>query len=596
MIKKIIVLTILVILLSSLGYSDANQWGNINLLFYYDSMGMQNEVLDKLNKIDLTVLPRSEQDKIVKKLIALADSKLKTNKKLSKLIYMKIIKEAPKYWFVENKIVYIEKNGDKPYYNFKTSISQLIKIGRNFASSFLILNFFVNSFLYALLFVLFIFALVLLLKYFKLFANDTLINTEMGFIKKNIIMVLVFFMWPLLFFSGWIIYPFIIFGIFYRYLSKSERRTVYTLFVLSVVALLIFSFVNVLTNNFKSEDFKTDRLLCSGDYNSDDYSMLNNNQKVVYALLNYRKGLLLKTMEILNSVDEDRYREMKEVLLGNLYYKKYIHSSGIDKTALDKSIEHYLKVLRENKDNKVAVNNLAIALIRTVHDKDMEKVYASYVQRYPELDDMKYSILKLKTPVLDENYLWKCLLMQPDDSFNPLKLLKNTLIKFISYPFMYFFLIFLLYAKFIKKLFRLLGTSTKCSKCSKIINKKNIHKSYNLCNDCHQLFLIKDVIFLEAKLLKEKEIKKKNLHLFMKIVLSSIFIPGLNLNFKQKNNMFVILSVFLYFFFIFGLTGFLGFKSLGLSVPYIFNISGIIAAVLYFMINIFSIKGEDYGI
>jgi DNA-directed RNA polymerase subunit RPC12/RpoP len=324
--------------------------------------------------------------------------------------------------------------------------------------------------------------------------------------------------------------------------------------------------------------------------------MLNNDQKVVYALLNYRKGLLLKTMEILNSVDEDRYREMKEVLLGNLYYKKYIHSSGIDKIALDKSIEHYLKVLKEDKDNKVAVNNLAIALIRTVHDKDMEKVYASYAQRYPDLDDMKYSILKLKVPVLDENYLWKCLLMQPDDSFNPLNLIKHTLIKFISYPFMYFLLVFFLYAKFIKKLFRLLGTSTKCSKCSKIINKKNIHKSYNLCNDCHQLFLIKDVIFLEAKLLKEKEIKKKNLRLFMKIILSSIFIPGLNLNFKQKNNLFVVLSVFLYFFLIFGLTGFLGFKSLGLSVPYIFNISGIIAAILYFVINIFSIKGEDYGI
>ena len=34
-------------------------------------------------------------------------------------------------------------------------------------------------------------------------------------------------------------------------------------------------------------------------------------------------------------------------------------------------------------------------------------------------------------------------------------------------------------------------------------------KSHALCDGCYQLFLIKDPIFLEAKILKEKEISRQ---------------------------------------------------------------------------------------
>lgn len=97
-------------------------------------------------------------------------------------------------------------------------------------------------------------------------------------------------------------------------------------------------------------------------------------------------------------------------------------------------------------------------------------------------------------------------------------------------------------------------------------------------------------------MLKEKEIKKKNLIGFAKIMIASIFIPGLNFNFKERNRTYILLSIFLFFFFVFAVTGIIGFSALKLPVPFIFNISGIIATVLYFVINIVSVSGEDYGI
>ena len=312
--------------------------------------------------------------------------------------------------------------------------------------------------------------------------------------------------------------------------------------------------------------------------------------------MTYKKRNFLKSSEILNEVDEDYVGETKLILSGNLSYMKYKNAALRDDNNLIESMDYFLRVLRENEKNDVAINNLALILLNNREGEESEKVLDSYIERYPKLSKVKNSILELRDPGLNKHFLWKQLFSLSGNSFNPLRLILNLIKKIFSYPFIYYIFIFILYIKFLDRGFGSLGKSSTCSMCSKIIRRSTLRKSNKFCDDCHQLFLIKDVVFLEPKLLKEKEIKKRNSNNFRKIMFISLLIPGLNYNFKDKNKIFFILSIFFYFFIFFGFSGFVGFKPLGLPVPFIFNISGIIASALYLIINISSTIGEDYGV
>jgi len=576
-------------------FSENNNWSKLKLIYYYDSQGMRNEVIDNLSLMKLNSLFGKEKKKIINNLISFADLKVKTDKELSKKVYLKILNEVPDYWYMKNKLVNLEKSDGSLFYDFKVALSQFLNIRIDFSSSFLMLNIFVNSFLYSVLLVVFIFSIIALIRYFFLFTNDVLIDNS-GFSFKNAIILTVFFIWPVVFLSGWIAYPVLVLGILFKYMSNSEKNTVYLLLSVSIIALFAYSFTSVLTEHFSSESFKIDRRLYEGVYSEENYSNLTDEQKIVYSYSEYKKKNYIKAREILSFVNDERYSQLKLLLLGNLFFKKFKSSEDTEDYDLSKSMRYYSKVLRKDENNEIALNNLALVLFRDISKENSKKVFESYEKRYPRLNDKKNDVLKLEDPTLDGNYLWRQLIKFSDVSFNPARLISNVFVRFFSIPFIYYILVFFMYIKFLKRIFPSIGESTKCSKCSKIIKKKNIHKSYNLCEDCNQLFLIKDVIFLEAKLLKEKEIKKKNFISFIKIMLASVFIPGLNLNFKNRSKTYFILSVFLFFFLIFAFTGFMNFKALNLPIPFVFNISGIIAAVLYFVINIFSVSGEDYGV
>ncbi len=590
--KYLIIFSVLLLVLPVL--SDTNPWGNLDLIFYYDANGQREKVIENLDKIELSALVRGDRQEIVKKLIDFADSKRVQDTAISKIIYSKVLKDVPEYWHIQNKISDIDDNGLLS--NIKGTLPQLFKISKDFNSSFLFLNIFVNSLLYALLFVLFIYSIVFLIKYFMLFANDLLIDSHGDFSFKKVLLLLSLFIWPVLFFSGWAIYPFLIFGVLYKYMSNSDKKSIFTLFIIAIIILSVFSFNSVLSEHYKSDTFKIDRQLYNGNYDSKNYSRLSNEQKTLYALIEYERKDFGKSLDILNNVDSEYYSATGSILLGNLFYNKYINGSDKDEQNLSKSKDYLLQVLRQDEKNEIVLNNLTLVLLRDQQDENEQKVFDSYVDQYPYLSNYKHLVLDLKSPIINKHYLWKKLFLLSENSFNPIKFTTSVVVKLTTLPLIYYILIFFLYIKFLHKLFTALGESTTCSKCSKIIKKKTIHKSYRLCEDCHQLFLIKDVIFLEAKLLKENEIKKKNFHGFIKKTILSIVIPGLNFNYRDKTNLFLTLSMFLYFFIIFGYTGIASFNSLGLPVPFVFYISGLISSALYLVLNITSIMGEDYGV
>jgi hypothetical protein len=141
----------------------------------------------------------------------------------------------------------------------------------------------------------------------------------------------------------------------------------------------------------------------------------------------------------------------------------------------------------------------------------------------------------------------------------------------------------------------MIGGSTYCSKCSKIIKEASVHKSYKLCDECYQLFLIKDVIFLEAKILKEKELNKKFRKKYTLGLLFSVLIPGLNFTYKERNRLFILLASLFYFLLGFSLIGTFVFTDVFSTAPIILSLIGMLAFLVHFIVNILSIVGDYDG-
>ncbi len=140
-----------------------------------------------------------------------------------------------------------------------------------------------------------------------------------------------------------------------------------------------------------------------------------------------------------------------------------------------------------------------------------------------------------------------------------------------------------------------MGQSTFCGKCSKIIKKAAFEQVHVLCDECYQLFLIKDPIFYEAKVIKEKEINRQWRRRFALQLAISLLIPGFYLNFREKTKLFVFLSGL---FFLLG--GYFVFTSLLFhryfgTVPLFLNLMGMATFFWYLLVNIYAVSGDENG-
>jgi hypothetical protein len=242
--------------------------------------------------------------------------------------------------------------------------------------------------------------------------------------------------------------------------------------------------------------------------------------------------------------------------------------------------------------SKIALNNFTMVLLKN----NNPDVFRSWAKRYPEIDEYKNKLLSIKEIDLSQVFLWQRLFSLTNQNFNLVNLLKNMLKKFFTLPVVYFIFILMGYVFFIPKLFSQAGISTYCSKCSKIIKESTVHRSYKLCSDCYQLFLIKDVIFLEAKILKEKELAKKSKKKYIIILLFSFLIPGLKLNFSGQNRLFIIFSALFYFLMGYYIVNSVLLKKIFLTSPLLLNFIGFCAMILYFLLNIYVLRGSEDGI
>ena len=170
--------------------------------------------------------------------------------------------------------------------------------------------------------------------------------------------------------------------------------------------------------------------------------------------------------------------------------------------------------------------------------------------------------------------------------------------EFLRFPVLLALLAMAAYIFLLRRFVPSLGQSIFCSKCGKIIRKMSIEQaqSHALCEDCYQLFLIKDPIFLEAKLLKEKEIGRQAGRKHLLQLAISLVVPGFILNFRDRSKVFALL--FFTFAVVFGLflVNSLNFKGVFGVAPMFLNLIGLVAVALYLVIAVISLRRAGDGI
>lgn len=566
-------------------FAGDNPWGNLKKIHFYDSVKNYEKVMENLEQIDCRGIERGEKEEIASNLIKFGDYFFsKGEYDNAEAFYRKVLSLSPDYWNLYNKLEKIDREKGSSFINFKYVFKQLLLMLKNFKSSFLLFNSFFNIVFFSGLIVFFVFSMVLFIKYFKLAGNDLLINENGKLSIKKAALVLIILAWPMLVMSGWMIYPFIITGLLWVYLNDNEKKAIFYLLILVLIFNLLYSFNLMLERSARDKNFKIIQEVYDCHlFEREDYEKFDNELKVAQAFSYYKNKQYDTALNILISTSEDYKNRLKYDLMGNIYYK-----SG----DFSKSIKYYNESLRMDDKNKITLNNFTLSLLKN----NKEVVFKSYASRYPEINEYKKNIEAIReAEISPSTFLWKRLLNFSSERFNFGQFLKNLFTEFIKFPIIYFMLLLFLYIFAIKKLFPVLGDSTYCSKCSKIIKEASVHKSYKLCDECYQLFLIKDVIFLEAKILKEKELNKKFKKKYMIGLIFSILIPGINLNYKERNRLFVILSIVFYFLLGFSIIGTIIFNELFLTAPIILNLIGMLAVIFYFIINLISVLGDYDG-
>lgn len=582
--KGILVIVCLIVSATFL-FPASNPWGNLKKIHFYDSLNNYEKVLEHLQQIDTKGLRKQEKTNLGQQLITFGDHYLsKKQYKTAESFYTKVISFSPGYWHLYNKLEKIEHEQGSSFISFSNAFKQLAVLLKDFKSSFIFVNHFLNMLFFASLFMFLLFSMVMFYKYFKLAGHDLLFKENGSLSFPMLLLLLGLLLWPLIMLSGWMIYPFLISGFLWVYINENEKKAIIYLLILVGIMSLVYSFNIRMERTIKTNRFNIIQQVYNGKlFEREVYEKFDNPLKVAQAFSYYETRQYDTALEILASTGSHYVNRFKYELMANIYYKS---------ENFDESINYYDQAMRLDDSNQVTLNNFTLALLKN----DDQDTFKENSRRYPAIDDyMKTVSTFIEPEISPTSFLWRRLVSDSDQKFEFGAFITRLLGEFFVFPVFFFILGFVLYIFGLKKVLPILGGSTYCSKCSKIIKEATVHRSYKLCEECYQLFSIKDVIFLEAKILKEKELTKRFRKKYIAALLFSVLIPGINLNIKEKNRTFVLLSLFFYFLLGFAVIGSMVFTGIFNTSPVILNLVGMLALIYYFIINLFSIMGDYDG-
>jgi len=569
---------------------NPNPWGDLKKIHFYHSVNNADKVLENLESLNCDGIDRKEKDKIAAELTRFGDYYFSPGQnktadyKIAEAFYRKALALSPSHWFLYNKLEELEGKNGGGFLHIKNAFLQLALLLQNFNASFLLVNTLFTMIFFAGLLVFFIFSMMMFMKYFKLVGNDLLIDEHGVFSIKKAGLLLILLLWPVLALTGWMIYPFLVAGLLWVYLNDNEKKTIHYFLILIIILTLVYSLNQALEKNTRDKNFKMIQEVYNGRlFERQDYEKFDNELKVVQAFSYYEKNEYDTALDILISTGGGFKNKLKFDLLGNIEYKAGRYSE---------SIANFSESLRYDDKNPITLNNFTMALLKD----NKEEVFDSYAKRYPGIGEYRKNVSALKEiKPASPLFLWKRLLNPSSERIDFFLVIKSLLLEFFQLPVIYYILVFGIYIIGLKKLSAPIGGSSYCSKCSKIIKEASVHKTQKLCDECYQLFMIKDVIFLEAKILKEKDLARKATKKYVIGLIISLFIPGLNLNSKERNRLFINLATLFYFQLGLAIIGGLTFSKIFSAAPLILYPVWMLAFILYFIANLISILGDYDG-
>lgn len=585
MARKSILLPIGVLLLIQFSWAAANPWSNLKKIYFYDSSNELAAVKENLDRLEAQGLAPAEKLELLQKMNDLGDRYFqKKNFPLAEAFYRKILLISPSdAWPVYNKLERINRLKGNRLWNFKNIWRQFLLVSRDFSGRFLLLNSFFNVLFFSSLLLFYLSVAVMFFKYFKLVTHDFILGGNSELQVKQLVLLLALLLWPLVVLGGWGYYPFLFCGFLWFYFNHDDRVNIKRIIGILLAMTFLASINNYLELSLQSPGFQTIKNIYAGQlFPENRYRLFDNEMKVMQAYAYYNRQQADTALDILQDTGNNYNSTLKLNLLGNIYFTK---------GSIAQSIQFYRQALSIDDQNKVTLKNFALALLKN-NDPELFKFYQ---KNYPEILEYKDKISVPQTIKLPESILWKRLLNFSWENFHPWSFVSSIAIEFFKFPILLACLLMLVYITMLKKLSPILGQSTFCNKCAKIIKKKSIEQAHPLCEDCYQLFLIKDPIFFEAKIIKEREISRKIRFQYSLNLILSLIIPGFCLNFKNKSHVFTF--TFLLFFNVFGFYLFnaLIFKNFFGTIPMFINFIGIFAMILYLAINAYALRGDDHG-
>jgi tetratricopeptide (TPR) repeat protein len=565
--KRIIVFSLLIIFIlianNNLLSSESDEYSEFWFKFYYTAQqGKTNDAVEIIDELSNSKIQKNHKIEILYLIWNYSLDKIKKGNYKEGMIYLEQLnKNFKNNWMLVDDLSALKSKHYKIWGTVLNNLQELKDIIKN--NFFLIFNPLINAMFFAFVIS---FAVFILFKYID---NFKLILNDLGRKKFSITLFIMFLLITPAFLLGLFYIPFGLAGIIVFYFSKKEKNL---LLIFYILLFLIFSAMEVsifFDSVTQNSSYQTINKLNSGLYkdgelkSAEQLYFRNKDEQlgIVIAMSYYNDNKLFNAKEILEKMNmNSSLDEKKYLLLGNIYYK-------VGFFALAKDM--YNKALSLNPNNPIINHNLGILLMKINQIESAQKFLKS--ARTKGIKRGNEIIVNIPKPKL--NYFrYTNVKLDFDILYNPL-----LLAIIVS-------LFFMLLSKLI---FRSIGESIKCEFCGRPTIKNTRVSKRDYCQECFNLFVIKDPLLIETRKIKYKEIDDKNRKRSAKFLLLSLIIPGLDFIEKRYTYTYFIFSTLFYTFIFMGLFLYNNIKIIKFS-----NISGIhfifviIAFMLYFFMNL----------
>jgi len=469
-------------------------------------------------------------------------------------------------------------------------IAEMKGMAGDFRAGLVLLQILERSLYWAGVVVFWFFALYHFVRFVPLLSRDSLVGGEGQVLWGRLGAMLLLMFLPVLFGSGLFLLatPMVILGIVRVYLNEDERKAVRFQVVTALVVLLVLLFPGALIRRAVSPPFQNVLAIGEGKELPALSQLVGPDEKVLAALGVLRQKGLGCTAEMATYLVGTEDTELKALRL---------HLLGIEslqRKDASQAGKYLLDALAIDDRDPDLLSNFALAVL-SGKEPNLDRVIQSYSVRFPGFPEAQAHLQGIRIPRLRPSWAWD-LLIRGSVEGHPLWLAwgRRILLQVPHMPFALFFLLLPIVSLLAGKFLGVDGKGSFCPKCHRPVKRKPAQMlTRPLCEDCHQIFLIKDVVFLEAKMQKEKEYARQEHRRKLLMMGVSLFWPGFS-GFLVDRHKTVVLAqtAFVAFLGIYGYG-----RSLMLQfrdvVPLIISLSGVAALVVYLMANILSVWGED---